>query len=299
MSSPVSLVTGAAGFLGSHLVEGLLAKGHHVRALDLPGANFARGLAAVRSHANLEEVERNLMDIPAEDTFFAGIDYAFHCAGNPNHMQSMKTPEPFLEANVGTMIRVLEAARHHGYKKVINPSSAAVYGVATPPTGEDHPINPDNPYALSKWLGEEVCQHWSWFFKVPTLSFRVFNGYGPRGGSGPIAFFIRRSRAGQPLTVTGDGMQTRDFTYISDVINAFILGAESDRSGEAYNVATGRQHTLLELCQLIGGEIQFIDPRPEPPAILGKVDKIKAHLGWEPKVSLAEGVKMMMAQDDI
>lgn len=294
MSQPVSLVTGAAGFLGSHVVEGLIAQGHRVHALDLPGARFAANLAAVQTHPALEIIERDLMSIPAEDSFFSGIDTIFHCAGNPDHIASMKQPEPFIQANVTTVVRVLEAARHHGMKKVIYPSSAAVYGTAVPPTREDHPINPDNPYALTKWMGEEACLHWSDFFKVPTLSFRVFNGYGPRSAGGPVNFFIRRKRNGETLTVTGTGEQTRDFIYVSDVVDALIAGAQSDRSGEAYNLATGIPQSVLQLAQLVGGEIQHVEPRPEPPVILADVSKIKTHLGWEPKVSLAEGVALML-----
>ncbi len=296
MSQVTSLVTGAAGFLGSHTVEALLAKGHKVVALDLPGTSFEANLGPVLANPALTTVARDLMSIPADDSFFAGIDYIFHCAGIPDHIASMKTPEPYIQANVAAVVRVLEAARAHAIKKVVYPSSAAVYGTAVPPTREDHPINPDNPYALTKWMGEEVCRHWSKVFGVGTVSFRVFNGYGPRSAiSGPVGFFLKRKKAGEPLTVTGDGSQTRDFIYVSDIVDALIAGALSDRSGEVYNLATGKPESVKHLAELVGGDIAFIPPRPEPPVILADVSKLKTELGWEPKVSLAEGIARMVA----
>ncbi|KIL97785.1 UDP-glucose 4-epimerase [Paramagnetospirillum magnetotacticum MS-1] len=292
MNPSVALVTGAAGFLGSHTIEALLAQGHRVRGLDLPGARFEDSLGALLDHPGLSLDKRDLLDIPADDPIFAGVDVIYHCAGIADHVPSLQVPERYMQANVMAVVRVLEAARHHKVRKVINASSAAVYGIAAAPTAEDHPINPVNPYGLTKWMAEEACAHWSKVFGVATLSFRIFNCYGPRAtASGPIGFFLKKAAAGEALTVTGDGTQERDFIHVSDVVAAFLAGAASEKSSAAYNLGSGRPETVNRLAELVGGAITYIPARPgEPKVILADTTRIRAELGWEPKVSLAAGI---------
>jgi len=291
----IAVVTGAAGFLGSHTTERLLERGYEVRAIDIPGAPFDANLRTVLQSPHLTLDCRNILDIKATDSVFAGASVIFHCAGIADHRLSTTDPELYMSANFLAVVRILEAARHRKNIRVIYPSSAAVYGTAVPPTREDHPINPGNPYGLSKWLGEEACHHWHKVFGVPTLSFRIFNCYGPRGlTGGPVVFFAQKRLKGEPLTLTGDGSAQRDFIYVADVIDAFIAGAESDRAGESYNLGTGIPETVRRLAELVGGEIVCIPARPEPPVILADISKIRRELGWAPRVTLAEGIKRVL-----
>ncbi len=295
MSQRTSLVTGAAGFLGSHTIEALLARGDVVRGLDLPGASFQAGLGQLLSHPKLTLDKRDVLSIAADDPVFAGVDTIYHCAGIADHVPSMQVPERYMQANVMAVVRVLEAARHHKIAKVINASSAAVYGIATAPTAEDHPIAPVNPYGLTKWMAEEACAHWSKVFGVATISFRIFNCYGPRAtASGPVGFFLKKAAAGEAITVTGDGTQERDFIHVADVVSAFLAGAASDRSGVAYNLGSGRPETINHLAELVGGPIQYVAPRPgEPKVILADTTRIRAELGWEPRITLADGIHQL------
>ena len=297
MTQRSSLVTGAAGFLGSHTVEALLARGDRVRALDLPDARFEASLGALLGHPALTVDRRDLLSIAAADPVFQGVDAIYHCAGIADHVPSMQVPERYMQANVMALVRVLEAARHHEVRKVINASSAAVYGIAQAPTAEDHPINPVNPNGLTKWMAEEAFAHWSKVFDVATISFRIFNCYGPRAtASGPVGFFLQKAAAGEPLTVTGDGTQERDFIHVADVVAAFLAGAASERGGTAYNLGSGTPETVNRLAELVGGTIQYIAPRPgEPKVILADTTRIRAELGWAPKVSLAEGIAALKA----
>lgn len=295
MSQATSLVTGAAGFLGSHTVEALLARGDQVRTLDLPDARFEAGLGVLLDHPALTLDRRDLLSIDAADPVFEGVGAIYHCAGIADHVPSMQVPERYMQANVMALVRVLEAARHHKVGTVINASSAAVYGIAQAPTAEDHPIAPVNPYGLTKWMAEEACVHWSKVFGVATISFRIFNCYGPRAtASGPVGFFLKKAAAGEALTVTGDGTQERDFIHVTDVVSAFLAGAASDRSGTAYNLGSGTPETVNRLAELVGGAITYIASRPgEPKVILADTTRIRTELGWEPRITLADGIHQL------
>ena len=291
-----AIVTGAAGFLGSHAVERLLADGYKVRAFDLDRARAETALAAVAGDPNLSFEPLDVLDMEATDQRFAGAAFVFHCAGIADHVQSLKMPEKYLRVHVSPLARVLEAARHHGVEKVIYPSSAAVYGRAEWPTREDHPIRPESPYGLSKWMGEELIESWRRIFGVPGLSFRIFNGYGPRAEAGSVInFFIKKKLAGEPLTLTGDGSQRRDFIYVTDIVDAFVRGAESDVTGQTFNLASGTLHTVLDMARLIGGRIEFIPKRAnDPETICPDISRIRAAFGWQARVSLDEGVRKTM-----
>ncbi len=291
------IVTGAAGFLGSHTVERLLAEGYQVRALDLDEGRFARRMGATANDPRLAFEQRDLLDIAPEDGLFADTMYLFHCAGIADHAPSMKEPERYLKAHVMAVARVLEAGRRHGYAKVIYPSSAAVYGIAEWPTREDHPIRPVNVYGLTKWMGEELVATWSRLLGVPTIAFRIFNGYGPGAETGSaINFFIKKKVANEPIRILGDGTQKRDFIYISDIVDAFLRGAQSDIDGAVYNLGTGTLHTVLDTVRLITDKIEFGPAREgEPSVICPDISRIRKDLGWQPAVPLADGVRLTMA----
>ena len=293
---PVALVTGGAGTIGSQSVIHLLAEGFKVRALDLPSADFSTHLGPHLENPSLSIDLRDVLEVPSDDSLFANVDFLFHCAGIADPIPSLSKPEAYVRTNVLGVTRVLEGARLNGVKKVIYPSSAAVYGTAAWPTREDHPINPIHPYGLTKYMGELVLQHWFKVFRVPTLCFRIFNAYGPDATTGgPVGVFLRKKLAGEPLTILVDGKQQRDFIFITDVVEAVIRGAQSDRAGEVYNLATGNPQTIDCVAQLIGGDIQHVPGRPgEPKTICANISKIKAELKWTPRVSIEEGIERML-----
>lgn len=292
-----AIVTGASGFLGSHTVERLLADGFHVRALDMDEDRFARRLRTAAGDRRLSFAQCDILDVEPGDRLFADAAYLFHCAGIADHVPSMKEPERYLKAHVMAVARVLEAARHHRYAKVVYPSSASVYGIAEWPTSENHPIHPVNVYGLTKWMGEELIAAWSRMLGVPALSFRIFNGYGPRAETGSaINFFIKKKFADEPIRIYGSGSQKRDFIYISDIVEAFVRGALSDCSSGVYNLGTGQLHTVLEVARLISDNIEFGPERPgEPPVICPDTTRIVRDFDWQPVVTLEEGVGKTLA----
>lgn len=287
-----AIVTGGTGNLGSRTTANLLKQGFTVRIIDLPDTKPAEDLQKYLGDSNLTFELKNVLDISPDDPIFHDVDYIFHCAGIADHRYALQTPEPYLEANVMSLVRVLEAARINGIQKFIYPSSAAVYGVAEWPTREDHPLNPVNPYGLSKLMGELAVQHWHKIFNVPTITFRIFLSYGQNtNGVGIIAHFFRNRLAGKPLTITGDGTQRRDFIFIDDVVDAFISAAKSDKSGGIYNLGSGATATINQIAELIGGDIEYIPKNPnEPEAIWADIAKIKEEIGWQPKIDLEEGI---------
>lgn len=294
---PIALVTGAAGFIGSHLVERLLVEGWHVRALDLPDASFEQNLTAIIDHLSLELFHIDLLATDITRQPFSDVDCLFHLAGSTNLMQAQKEPASYIQTNCMGTMRILEAARYHGINKIINLSSAAVYGIPDNwPTPEDCSKRPINAYGLSKLMAEQALVHWQQVYGVDSLSFRIFNGYGPRAiHNDVIGVFMSKKLAGEPITITGDGSACRDFIYIDDIVSALLKGAESRHTGKAYNLASGTPRTVKELAELIGGEIEYIPARPgEPPVLCADISQIRTELGWEPKITLEEGVEKLL-----
>jgi len=287
-----ALVTGGAGFIGSHLTERLLRQGYIVRVIGRSGVRSTRNLAHLTGHPNLKIIQRNLLRLTPEDAVFKGVDVIFHLAAFTDHVASQSTPELFIDTNTQMLTRVLAAARIHGCK-IIYTSSAAVYGEAAWPTREDHPPQPLNAYGLSKWIGELLLDHWHVIYAIPYLTFRIFNGYGPRNSTaGVFGIFLKKTLEGKSLTITGDGNAQRDFVYIDDIVAALVRGAESDADGAAYNVGTGILRPVLDMATLLGGKLEYIPPRAEePPVYCADISKIKKELGWTPHVTLEEGVR--------
>lgn len=297
MNSSVSLVTGAAGFLGSHVVEALVERGHRVRALDLPGAPWGANLGPLLDGGKVKADRRDLLDITAADPIFAGVSGIVHCAGLADYAPSMADPEPYTRVNVGGMVRVLEAARHHGISRVVNASSAAVYGAAASPVHEGQLLAPTNPYALSKVMAEEACSAWTRFYGLSTASLRIFICYGPRAANGGIVVaLMNRKRAGQPFGLTGDGGQLRDFVYAADVAEALVMGLDRPDLTGAFNVG-GAPRSIRDLAELMNGTIEFLPARPGDADSFADATRIRRELGWEPKVSLEEGVRRLLAAD--
>ena len=205
-----------------------------------------------------------------------------------------------MSTNVQGTVHVLEAARHAGVQKVVYAASSSCYGLADVPTSEDHPINPQYPYALSKYQGEMAVFHWHQVYGLPVNSIRIFNAYGTRvrttGAYGAVfGVFFKQKLEGKPFTVVGDGNQTRDFLYVTDVAQAFYLAAKSDKTGKIWNVGGGNPQSVKHLVELIGGETVSIPKRPgEPDCTWADISKIQRDLGWRPRVSFEDGVARMM-----
>jgi UDP-glucose 4-epimerase len=298
-----AVVTGAAGFIGSHMVDLLLGEGFEVRAVD----NLATGrLDNMAHHANDPRFtlhERDVCDIAAESPIFRGVDLVFHFAGIGDIVPSIERPLDYMRANVTGTLAVLEASRRARVGKFVYAASSSCYGLARElPTPETAPIKPEYPYALSKWLGECATLHWGQVYRLPVNSLRMFNVYGPRvrttGVYGAVfGVFLAQKIQGHPFTVVGDGTQRRDFVFVTDVARAFLSVGEVAPAGEVFNVGAGAPQSINRLVELLGGPAVHVPARPgEPDCTWADIGKIRGALGWTPVVSFEAGVDRMLAQ---
>ncbi len=217
-------------------------------------------------------------------------------------MPSIENPEKYIKTNVQGTIKVLEMSRRENVKKFIYAASASCYGKTQKPVDENHKINLEHPYALSKYLGERAVFHWHKVFGLPVNSIRIFNAYGPRvrttGAYGAvIGVFFKQKIENKPLTIVGDGKQSRDFVYVKDVAKAFLLAAKTKLSGRAYNVGTGKPQSVNHLVSLVGGRKSFIPDRPgEPRKSYANINKIKRELKWRPLTKFDDGIRSMLKE---
>ena len=299
--TPHAVVTGGAGFIGSHMVDLLIGRGFRVTVID----NLVTGrLDNLKQHASdprCEVVQMDMATITAGSSLFRQAQYVFHFGGLGDIVPSIERPLDYMHANVDGTLAVLEAARQAGVRKFVYAASSSCYGANPPvPTSEAAPIRTEYPYALSKYLGECAVLHWGQVYKLPVNSIRIFNAYGPRvrttGVYGAVfGVFLAQRLKGQPLTVVGDGTQRRDFVYVTDLARAFLAAAETDRRNEIYNVGTGNPQSVNRLVELIGGEVINMPKRPgEPEATWADISKIQRELGWRPDVSFEMGVATMV-----
>jgi UDP-glucose 4-epimerase len=300
------LVTGGAGFIGSHLVDRLLAEGRHVRVLDSFVVGRRQNLAHHAQHPGLEIVEGDVADTALVSRTVEGADRIFHLAARADVVPSIQEPEAYYRSNVDGTFAVLEAARRFAVRRMVYVASSSCYGIPDVyPTPETTPADPRYPYALTKYLGEQLALHWAQVYRLPCVSVRFFNVYGPRartsGTYGAVfGVFLAQLLAGKPLTVVGDGEQTRDFTYVSDAVDALLTVAASDKVGAVYNIGSGKPVSVNELVRLLGSpETVHIPKRPgEPDCTFADIGLINRELGWRPKVPLAEGIQSMLANID-
>jgi UDP-glucose 4-epimerase len=299
--SPLAVVTGGAGFIGSHMVDLLLDRGFRVHVVDsLASGRRANLEHHERDRSRLELDERDVRGLRPGDPAFEGARYVFHFAGIGDIVPSIERPAEYMSVNVHGTVQVLEAARHAGVHKVVYAASSSCYGLAAVPTTEAHPIAPLYPYALSKYLGELAALHWHRVYRLPVNSIRIFNAYGTRsrtsGAYGAVfGVFLRQKLAGAPFTVVGDGTQRRDFVYATDVAAAFLRAAETERSGEVWNVGAGHPQPVNRLVELLGGDVVHLPRRPgEPDCTWADIAKIRRQLGWAPAVSFETGVARVL-----
>jgi UDP-glucose 4-epimerase len=300
-----AIVTGGAGFIGGHLVERLLADGREVVVIDDFSGGSEENLKAVREHPGLAVHRADIAEGETIRPLLEGADWVFHLAGRSDIVPSIQHPLRYHRSNVDGTIAVLEAARAAGVARFVYSASSSCYGIPDVyPTPETAPIRPLYPYALTKYVAEEYVLHWQRLYDLPAVSLRIFNAYGPRvrttNAYGAVfGVFLAQKLAGKPFTVVGDGAQTRDFVFVTDVVDAFVRAAESDVVGEAMNIGAGGTVSVNRLVELLGGEVIHIPKRPgEPDCTFADTAKINRLLGWRPQVSFEEGVRRMLDNID-
>jgi UDP-glucose 4-epimerase len=297
----ISVVTGGAGFIGSHLVDLLLLEGHEVRVIDNLSGGHKRNLEYHKSNPKLKFYNLDINNISSNSEIFTDCNYCFHLAGIGDIVPSIQRPLDYFNTNTLGTINVLEAARYSGVTKFIYASSSSCYGLADTPTTESHLISPMHPYAMSKYQGEQAVFHWSNVYGMSANSICIFNAYGPRvrttGAYGAVfGVFFKQKLANKPFTIVGDGEQKRDFVYVTDVASAFLAAAYSDTNTQRYNIGNADPKSINSLVALLGkNEVVYLPKRPgEPDVTFANNDKAKRELGWQPKVSFEDGVAKML-----
>ncbi|EKE02637.1 MAG: hypothetical protein ACD_20C00350G0015 [uncultured bacterium] len=299
------IVTGGAGFIGSHLVDLLIEEGHKVTVLDNFSTGRPQNLQYHRDNPNLELIEADITQPDKIDPYFEGIDWVFHLAALADIVPSIENPDGYHKSNVDGTVNVLQSSVKHNIKRFLYAASSSCYGIPDNyPTPETAQIRPQYPYALTKNIGEQYVMHWGKVYKLPVVALRLFNVYGTRsrtsGTYGAVfGVFLAQKLAGKSYTVVGDGTQTRDFTYVTDVADAFCTAVKSDISNEIMNVGSDNTYSVNRIVELLGGDVAYIPKRPgEPDCTYADISKIKTLLNWTPKVTIEEGIKKILDNID-
>ena len=296
-----SVITGGAGFIGSNLTDHLVRIGHKVVVLD----NFVSGKKSNLSHHKKKDVKIIKDDISNSknlEKYFKGADYIFHLAALAEVIPSIKNPKKYFKNNVIGTLKVVEAAKKVNIKKLIYAASSSCYGNPKKfPTSEKDKINLNNPYAATKFIGEEIIRKYADMFKMPNISFRFFNVYGPRlNVSGQytavIGNFLSQKKNNIPLTIVGNGKQTRDFIHVDDLVSAFIKVIKSRYVKKIYNIGSGKRTSINTIASIFNGKKKFIPIRPgEPKDSLANISKLKKDINWNPKISIESGIKQLLS----
>ena len=297
------IVTGGAGFIGSHLVQELLKHGHQVIILDNLSTGRLSNIEFLLDDKNVAFVRGSLNNLPLLRRLFSGTDFVFHQAAVPSVPRSIKDPRTSHRANATGTLNVLLAARDNGVKKVVFASSSSVYGdTPTLPKVEDMAPNPQSPYAVTKLAAENYCRVFEQVYGLKTVCLRYFNVYGPRQDPGSpyaavIPLFINSALDEKSPVIFGDGEQTRDFTFVKDVVTANILAAESPATG-IFNVGSGSRVTINHLAELINkivgdSKIKVVHREVRPGDILHSLADISRAetFGFRPRYTLEEGLR--------
>ncbi len=301
-----TVVTGGCGFIGSHMVDRLLDDGHEVVVIDNLSSGSLRNLEHHKGNAKLQVLTESIFDFDKIENAFANVECVYHLAALADIVPSIERPMHYHHSNVNGTIAVLEACRKHGVKRVIYAASSSCYGIPDQfPTPETAEIRCQYPYAVTKYLGEEYALYWEQIYGMNITSMRFFNVYGPRartsGTYGAVfGVFLAQKLNNKNFTVVGDGKQTRDFTFVTDVVDACVTAAANTTiSGQILNVGSGNTYSINMLCDLLGGEKTYIPKRPgEPDCTFADTTKINTLLGWKPKVPFEQGVKIMLDNID-
>jgi UDP-glucose 4-epimerase len=296
-----SIVTGGAGFIGSHLVDKLLELNHDVICID---NESSQSNEEFRWNDGADNYRLDICNYQHIAPLFYNVDYVFHMAAESRIEPSIKNPLNTNKVNILGTTNILQAAREHGVQKVLYSSTSAAYGRNKIPHQESMYEDCLNPYSVSKVCGEKICRMYTELFKLKTVIFRYFNVYGPRqpkrGQYAPvIGIFLRQKESLEPLTIVGDGSQRRDFIHVQDVINANICAAEhnitNDLYGTVFNVGSGQNYSILEIANMISDKHRFLEPRKgEMKETLADISKIQQYLPWQPTVDLEDYIKSIL-----
>jgi len=299
------IISGGAGFIGSHLVELMLDAGHKVTVLDNFSTGRPENLQMLRGHKGLNVAKADISDLESIAPYFKGVDWVFHLAALADIVPSIENPLKYHSSNVDGTVNMLEASRRAGVKRFVYAASSSCYGIPENyPTDETCAADPRYPYALTKYVAEQYVLHWGRVYALPCVSLRLFNVYGPRsrtsGTYGAVfGVFLAQKIASKPFTVVGDGNQKRDFIFVKDVARAFYMTAQSGLKNEIINIGSGDTYSVNRLTELLGGEKVHIPKRPgEPDCTHADIAKAKKLLGWAPAVSFEEGVGIMLDNID-
>jgi len=301
MSKIKSVVTGGAGFIGSNLVDRLVKDGHFVTVID----NLSTGRFSNISHHTRKNIKFINLDISKSKNLrkiIKGNSYVYHLAGLADIVPSIENPRAYFNTNVNGTFNILNACKDLKIKKFIYAASASCYGIPKKyPTNENSKIDPKYPYALTKFLGEKMVMHWAKIYNMPNLSFRFFNAYGLRsrttGAYGAVfGVFLAQRRANKPLTIVGNGKQTRDFIHVNDLVNAIVLASKKKNlRGQIFNLGSGIETSVNKIAKIIGGKKTYVPKRPgEPDRSQADIRKIKKELNWKPKISINSGVNELL-----
>jgi UDP-glucose 4-epimerase len=300
-SKAIAVVTGGAGFIGSHMVDLLVEEGLRVHVVDSLMSGRELNLAQHQRNPDVVFEKKDIRHLAIHDGLFRGAKYVFHFAGIGDIVPSIDRPVDYMSTNVLGTVQVLEAAREVAIEKFVYAASSTCYGLAEElPTTENASIQPQFPYALSKYQGEQAVLHWGEVYRLPVNSIRIFNAYGTRsrttGAYGAVfGVFLAQKLAGKPLTIVGDGTQTRDFLYVTDVARAFYAAAKTSRVQRVYNLGAGNPQSVNYLGRLLGGSRLHIPKRPgEPDCTWADITRIRTELEWSPKTTFEDGVKTML-----
>ena len=295
-----SLVTGGAGFIGSHLCEKLQSMGHKVISIDNYSVGKKSNISKLKGKIKI--VKKDIRNFKSIKQLFKNVDNVYHLAALADIVPSIENPTEYFSTNVQGTLNVLKASVDNKVKRFIYSASSSCYGIPKKfPTSETEKISPEYPYALTKRMGEELVIHFSKVYNLNANSLRFFNVYGPRartsGTYGAVfGVFLAQKIAKKPFTIIGTGKQKRDFTFVSDIVDALVQTSKRKNiKGQIYNVGSGKTISINKIAKLLGGKKVFIPKRPgEPEITFADIKKIKKEINWKPKISIKKGVGIVL-----